>query len=86
MQNTGSHILVLNHDHDDCRGKMMRRQPTLIPMSESDVQEVRDMVTQQKADAAAMAKWEQDQKKTEQPPSVPTAADKQKERARRLGL
>ena len=55
-------------------------------MSESDVQEVRDMVAQQKADAAAMAKWEQDQKKTEQPPPVPTAADKQKERARRLGL
>ncbi|KAI5831949.1 hypothetical protein K523DRAFT_159462 [Schizophyllum commune Tattone D] len=65
---------------------MMRRQPTLIPMSESDVQEVRDMVAQQKADAAAMAKWEQDQKKTEEPPPVPTAADKQKERARRLGL
>ena len=65
---------------------MMRRQPTLIPISEPDVQEVRDMVAQQKADAAAMAKWEQEQKKTTEPPPIPTAADKQKERARRLGL
>ncbi|TRM69389.1 hypothetical protein BD626DRAFT_473913 [Schizophyllum amplum] len=49
---------------------MMRRQPTLIPMSESDVQEVRDMVAQQKAEAVAMAKWEEDNRKRQEAPAL----------------
>lgn len=31
---------------------MIRREPTLIPMTDSDVQDVRDMVAKQKADLA----------------------------------
>lgn len=55
-------------------------------MSESDVQEVRDMVAQQKAEAVAMAKWEEDNRKRQEAPLPPTADEKRKERERRLGL
>jgi len=33
---------------------MIRRNPTLIPMSDSDVQDIRDIVARQKAEAYAL--------------------------------
>lgn len=44
------------------------------------------MVAQQKAEAVAMAKWEEDNRKRQEAPLPPTADEKRKERERRLGL
>jgi len=35
---------------------MIRRSPTLIPMADSDVQDIRDMVAKQKADTYTLQK------------------------------
>lgn len=68
---------------------MIRRTPTLIPMSDLDVQDIRDMVALQQREAAA--------KQTEKPKFIPSeddvemnaqlrAAGLKQERTRRLGL
>ncbi|KAF8628906.1 hypothetical protein AX15_003687 [Amanita polypyramis BW_CC] len=72
---------------------MIRRSPTLIQMSDLDVQDIRDMVAQQREDAQALAEV---RRAAENPPAEKMETDllekykaaeaKQQERNRRLGL
>lgn len=66
---------------------MIRRNPTLIPMNDLDVQDIRDMVAKQKADQQLMQKM----KRLVESPDIlkedyDLITELSKDKARRLGL
>ncbi|KAG7098756.1 hypothetical protein E1B28_000665 [Marasmius oreades] len=76
---------------------MIRRPPTLIPMTDNDVQDVRDMVAQQRAEVAYEKEMAEKLKKLADTPEVQPddfamleqlkqVRDKQIEKEKRLGL
>lgn len=75
---------------------MIRRNPTLIPMSDLDVQDIRDLVNKQKAEAMQAQLLVQKMKRIAENPTMQKedvemieqlkAATLRQERARRLGL
>ncbi|ESK96570.1 hypothetical protein Moror_6790 [Moniliophthora roreri MCA 2997] len=76
---------------------MIRRTPTIIPMTDNDVQDVRDMVAQQKAEIAHEKEMAEKMKKLADVPDMQSedfsmleemkqAKAKQQEKERRLGI
>ncbi|KAF9010528.1 hypothetical protein BDQ17DRAFT_1273079 [Cyathus striatus] len=75
---------------------MIRRSPTLIPMSDMDVQDIRDMVTNQKSNALGQQQLTTKMRRLAENPGMVkddydmllhlNKTDKEKEKAQRLGL
>ncbi|TFK73918.1 hypothetical protein BDN72DRAFT_834246 [Pluteus cervinus] len=65
---------------------MIRRNPTLIPMSDLDVQDIRDMIEIEQQQAEAESSIQQKEQAADEMSDAARAAHAKQERARRLGL
>ncbi|TFY58133.1 hypothetical protein EVG20_g8269 [Dentipellis fragilis] len=65
---------------------MIRRNPTLIPMTDADVQEIRDLVARRKAEATEGMVKEEDTTTAAQQPSAAAYVAAEEARKKRLAM